>query len=142
MCLLVSEGSERGGVGARWWRWRGGVVCVCVCGGRGCIVNQAALPEVGTCQSGERRVGTRPNDSSTALYKYSRAGSTRLLLLVAKKPRDNGVSPSRRKVFNSLLIVFQSHPDLKENRISAATIKTAQGAPFNPPRRVIKLKAT
>lgn len=90
---------------------------------RGCIVNQAALPEVGTCKSGERRVGTRPNDSSTALYKYSRAGSTRLLLLVAKKPRDNGVSPSRRKVFNSLLIGFQSHPDLKENRMSAATVK-------------------
>lgn len=77
MCLLVSEGSERGGVGAGGG---GGV------GGRGCLVNQAALPKEGTCKSGERRVGTRPNDSSAALYKYSRAGSTRLLLLVAKKP--------------------------------------------------------
>lgn len=75
VCLLVSEGSERGGVGAGV----GG-------GGRGCIVNQTARPKVGTCKSGERRVGTRPNDSSTALYKYSRAGSARLLLLVAKKP--------------------------------------------------------
>lgn len=52
----------------------------------GCIVNHAALPKVGTCKSGKRRVGTRPNDSSTALYKYSGAGSTRLPLLVAKKP--------------------------------------------------------
>ncbi|KAK5852169.1 hypothetical protein PBY51_023661 [Eleginops maclovinus] len=70
---MVSEGSERGGVGAAGGR-------------RGCIVNQAALPKVGTCKSGEGRVGTRPNESSTALYKYSRAGSTRLQLLVAKQP--------------------------------------------------------
>ncbi len=54
--------------------------------GEGCIVNQAALPKVGTCKSGERRAGTRPNDSSTALYKYSHAGSARLLLPVSKKP--------------------------------------------------------
>lgn len=53
VCLLVSEGSKRGGVGASGG---GG-------GGRGvCIVNQAALPKVGTCKSGERRVGTWPND--------------------------------------------------------------------------------
>lgn len=98
-------------------------------GGRS-IVNQAALLKVGTCKSGERRVGTRPNDSSTALYKYSRTGSTRLLLLVAKKPWDTGVSPSWRKVFNSLLIVFQSHPDLKANRTSLAYIKWQRALPL------------
>lgn len=80
-CVLVSEGSERGGVGAGGGSGGGGGW-----EGVGCIVNQAALPKVGTCKSGERRVGTRPNDSSTALYKYSGAGSTRLLLPVAKKP--------------------------------------------------------
>lgn len=101
------------GWGGSWWWWRG----------RGCTINQEALPNVGTCKSGERRVGTRPNYSSTALYKYSRAGSTRLLLLVAKKHRENRVSPSWRKVFNNLLIVFQSCPDLKENHTSLASIK-------------------
>lgn len=59
----------------------------------GCIVNQAALPKPVNLAN---EVGTRPNDSSTELYKYSRAGLTRPLLLVAKKPR----------VFNDLLIVF------------------------------------
>lgn len=95
---MVSEGSERGGVG-----WE-----LVVVEGEGCVVNQAALPKVGTCKSGEWRVGTRPNESSAALYKYSRAGSTRLLLLVAKKHWDTGVSPSWRRVFNSLLIIYQS----------------------------------
>lgn len=100
VCLLFSEGSERGGVGASG-------------GGRWvCIINQAALPGVGTCKSGERRMGTQPNDSSTVLYKYCCTGSARLLLPVAKKPRDTGVSPSGRKVFNNLLIFFQSNPDL------------------------------
>lgn len=72
------------------------------------IVNQVALSSVGTCKSGERRVGTRPNDSSPVVYKYSRAGSTRLLLLVAKKPGDNRVSRCSGKAFNSHLTVFQS----------------------------------
>jgi len=54
--------------------------------GGGGNINQAALPKVGTCKSGERRVGTPPNDSSTVLYKYCRAGSAGLLLLEAKKP--------------------------------------------------------
>lgn len=112
-----------------WWWWRGR--------GRGCIVNQAALPKVGTCKSSGRRVGARPNDSSTALYKYSGVGSTRLLLLVAKKPWDTGVSPSWRKVFNSLLIVFQSHPDLKEKHTSLASIKWP---PWTWAGRVIKFK--
>lgn len=62
VCLLVSEGSERGGVG-----WELMVV-------RGEGVHRKSSSSVGTCKSGERRVGTRPNDSPTALYKYSRAG--------------------------------------------------------------------
>lgn len=109
--------------------------------GEGCIVNQAALPKVGTCKSGERRAGTRPNDSSTALYKYRRAGSTRLLLLVSKTPWDTGVSPSWRKVFNSLLIVFQSPPDLKANHRSLASIKWWRAPHWIRARRVIEFKA-
>lgn len=46
---MVSEGSERGGVGAGGGGGGGR--------GRGCIVNQAALPKVGTCKSGERKSG-------------------------------------------------------------------------------------
>lgn len=49
------------------------------------------FPEQGTCKSGERRAGALPNDSSTALYKYRRAGSTTTRLLV--EPRDAGASP-------------------------------------------------
>lgn len=79
--LLVSEGSERGGVGAAG-------------GGGGCIVNQAALPKHVNLAN---EVGTRPNDSSTVLYKYSHAGSTRLLLPEAKRQIE---------VFNNVPIVF------------------------------------
>lgn len=75
-------------------------------GEEGPVVNQGALPGAGTRKSGEGRVGTGPNDSSTALYKYSRAGSARLpLLLAAKKPRHKRLSPSPMKLFDTLFIV-------------------------------------
>lgn len=98
--LLVSEVSARGRAG-----WG---LMVAVKGGEGGpVVNQGALPGAGTRKSGEGRVGTGPNDSSTALYKYSRAGSARLpLLLAAKNPRHNRVSPSLMELFDALFIVL------------------------------------
>lgn len=62
-------------------------------GGRGRIVNQAALPKVGTCKSGEWRVGTRPNDSSTVLYKYSLRGRQGCCYWWPRSPETLGFLP-------------------------------------------------
>lgn len=86
-----------------WRKWVGWDLVV---EGGGLHHKSGVPPRSGTCKSGERRMGTQPNDSSTVLYKYCCTGSARLLLLVAKKPRDTGVSPSERKVFNNPLIFF------------------------------------
>lgn len=97
VCLLFSEEPLKEVSGVGW---------ELVVEGGGLHHKSGVPPWSGTCKSGERRTGTQPNDSSTVLYKYCCTGSARLLLLVAKKPRDTGVSPSERKVFNNPLIFF------------------------------------
>lgn len=85
VCLQEPKGLGAGGGGG----WVGG-------GGEGGARRKSRSPPQwrGTCKSGEGRVGTRPNDSSAELYKYSSAGSTRPLLLVAKESRINRASGS------------------------------------------------
>lgn len=79
----------------------------------GSLVNHAALPGAATRKSGKGRAGTGPNDSSTtALYKYSRVESTRLLMLLPVATAGGSLWPcSISWRIEWLLVTGHSHCD-------------------------------